>query len=125
MENVSCLKGKILSHVEQVSDERLVFVTPNGTRYEMFHEQDCCEHVYIESIEGDLNDLIGSTLLIAEEVSDSDFSDSDVKMGVDNGLQKWTFYKFATLKGYVTIRWFGASNGYYGVDVTFKQLTNT
>lgn len=35
----------------------------------------------------------------------------------------WTFYKFATAKGYVTVRWLGESNGYYGEDVSFCDVT--
>ena len=41
----------------------------------MYHEQDCCESVYLEEIIGDLDDLIGSPITMAEEISQVGESD--------------------------------------------------
>jgi hypothetical protein len=94
--------------------------------FELSHNQGCCESVYIESIEGDLKDLIGSPLTMAEVVSNEDGDGRpkpDSSFGSDEQL--WTFYKFATVKGYVTIRFYGTSNGYYsmGVDIDSNIIT--
>ena len=43
---------------KQESDEELHFHTDTGRRFKLYHSQDCCEQVYIESIDGDLDDLI-------------------------------------------------------------------
>lgn len=107
------LKGLTLQSVEVLDHEtEMVLTTTEGIKVRLYHSQDCCESVYIESIVGDLGDLIGSPLTLAEEVVGESQWD-------DNGYDSvtWTFYKLATVKGYVDIRWCGASNGYYSESV--------
>lgn len=125
MVEIKELLGKVITKIDQNNDE-LTFLIEDGTKYKMYHEQDCCEEVTIEDINGDLEDLIGSPILQAEEVSDyKPILEEDVKKTnkiLEWGSCTWTFYKLATIKGYVTIRWFGVSNGYYSESVTFKKV---
>ncbi|MGG4453194.1 DUF7448 domain-containing protein [Brevibacillus porteri] len=116
MANVNELIGKVLTRIDDSHADELLFYTEEGACYRMYHEQDCCEHVYIEDICGDLTDLIGVPLLLAEEVSDD-----RAPVGEWDESYTWTFYKFATTKGYVTIRWYGSSNGYYSESVNFER----
>ena len=91
-------------------NDALYFEQEDGVHFVLTHIQDCCEDVEIESIDGDLDDLIGEPLLMAEEI---------IKVDGDT----WTFYKFATVKGYVTIRFYGSSNGYYSERVDWFYLS--
>lgn len=116
--SVAELIGKIVECIDK-EDDSLIFHCSDGTKYKMYHSQDCCESVYIEDICGELDDLIGLPMLMAEE-----FSNHDNPKGHPEWEESftWTFYKFATVKGYVTIRWYGESNGYYSESVDFEQL---
>ncbi len=95
------------------------FTDSDGVVWLMYHPGDCCESVLIEDISGDLGDLVGSPLLQAEVSSNSDDPSREVYGG--DGSYTWTFYKLATAKGYVTIRWYGESNGYYSEAVHFGR----
>lgn len=118
--NVSELEGKTLTKVEQVGNDEIFFYTDDNEVYRMYHFQNCCEHVYIEDIIGDLDDLIGLPILMAEEVTE--VGNDEDEDGYCWGSHTWTFYKFATLNGYVTIRWYGSSNGYYSETVDFEKV---
>lgn len=113
------LKGQTLASVENNGDE-VVFVSAGGPRWRLYHDQDCCESVTVEDIAGNLEDLIGTPILMAEEVT-SDKDPDDVAMPEYRDSFTWTFYKLATIKGYVTIRWYGESNGYYSESVSFSE----
>lgn len=99
-----------------VGDGTMTFETAEGQRFMFAHSQDCCESVDINDIVGDLQDLVGEPLLLAEEVEGETPVDFNER---DHESVTWTFYKFATRKGYVDVRWLGESNGYYseGVDL--------
>ena len=94
--------------------DEILFETAQGERFMFAHSQDCCESVRINDITGDLQDLVGSPLLMAEEVRGATEPDEE-----HYESYTYTFYKFATRKGYVDVRWLGESNGYYseGVDL--------
>ena len=102
-------------------NEELRFVCADGV-FVFSHSQDCCESVEIESIVGDLADLVGEPLLVAEE-SSSDERPADVPAPeYEPESQTWTFYKFATRQGYVDVRWLGTSNGYYSERVGLEFI---
>lgn len=104
-----------------------------GVRYVMYHGQNCCETVTVEDICGDLEDLVGSEILEAEEAcmgSNEPLEPENKENNKaallpllagmlplpskdDHGSSTWTFYKLATRRGCVAIRWYGVSNGYY------------
>lgn len=118
------LQGKILSDVI-VNDnlDEIIFVTDDNKRYKLHHSQDCCESVYIESIVGDVKDLIGNPILIAREHCGSNIPplNSDENPYDREESYTWSFYCIATVKGYVDIRWIGSSNGYYSESVDFDE----
>jgi hypothetical protein len=117
------LLGKTFLRVLVSNKEEMIqFVTTDGFVYEMYHEQDCCESVSIDDINGDLDDLVGSPILMAEEsCSDNVNLDGTTLENSYDESCTWTFYRFATIKGYVNIRWYGTSNGYYSESVNIYK----
>lgn len=123
--------GKTIKKIAQDSDEKLTFFFTTGEVAQMLHHQDCCEWVTIDDICGDLDDLIGSPLVLSEEVSSGDEAFQKLEVlrklsGVEHRgeSETWTFYRMGTTKGSVTIRWYGTSNGYYSEHVSVEYVKN-
>ena len=129
--NFNTLIGKTIVSIEK-DNNVILFTALDNEQYIMFHNQDCCECVEIEEIIGDLNDLIGTPILSASEDSNRDnpkpcrYQEKDYDDKADityDDSHTWTFYNIATIKGYVTLRWYGRSNGYYSESVSFYSFT--
>jgi len=109
------LEGQMITSLEVHRDERIDFTTRDGGTFAMYHQQDCCEHVALEEVIGDLHGtLVGAVVVKAECVENADAE----PIGSPD-LHEWTFYHLRTARGDVTLRWYGTSNGYYSVDVGF------
>lgn len=117
---VSSLLGQVIREVRYNGSDEIRFIMDNGDEYLMHHEQDCCESVTVEDIVGDLHDLEGSPLLISEEVSNAEPEGWEPEEYCES--YTWTYYRFSTIRGSVSIRWFGTSNGYYGERVSFVRV---
>jgi hypothetical protein len=103
-------------------DSEIVFELNDGRKFKLYHNQDCCEHVYVEDVCGELSDLVDSPIIQAEENSSQDNPEGYISEDYQDSFT-WTFYRIATAKGQVVIRFYGSSNGYYSESVDFCQLT--
>jgi len=123
--DMSELVGKTFKSVSaSKGDEEMVLISTDGIRYTFYHQQDCCESVDIDDIDGNVESLVGETMLMAEEVTNVDDAETrtfDKSEWIES--YTWTFYKFATIKGYVTVKWLGRSNDYYSESVDRKKET--
>ena len=132
MKYLSDATGKIVKKIYNEAgtlpkqyDDVFILEFEDKTILKFYHAQDCCETVEIEDICGDIDDLIDSPITEISSVSSSETPKAITKeTGAES--ETWTFYKISTIKGSVTIRWYGSSNGYYSeeVDFVFEIIKN-
>lgn len=102
-------------HTISAEEESITFLN-DEIKVVIYHQQDCCESVYLEDINGDLTDLQNSPIILAEERTNSE----DTMGRQMNESFTWTFYTIGTRKGYVVFRFLGESNGYYSESCTIE-----
>lgn len=122
--NFDALVGKtIIGIVGAIKGSECITIsTADGQQFQMYHKNDCCESVEVEDIEGDLNDLLHTPIIVADEAEHAgEDKDLPEELVTECESYTWTFYRLATVKGWVVIRWFGQSNGYYSESVYFSQ----
>lgn len=123
--SLNVLLGSILSEVfiNEVEHQKLglVFKTVDNVFYKLEHVSECYESVTIEDINGDLSDLVGSPILVSEVVT-KDATKEYMNSKEEIFSATWSFYKFATIKGHVVVRFIGVSNGCYSELVNFYKI---
>ena len=107
------LVGHTITKIWFVTNEALHYIV-DGEHYKQYHYQDCCEYVWLEDVDGDLQALVGSPVTIADETSNHET--------VDYESMTWTFYRLCTQNASVTMRWCGVSNGYYSESVDWAKV---
>jgi hypothetical protein len=124
--NFSDLLGERIISIEgEVGSDVITFVVDRGwcNHYQLYHDQDCCESVTVEDIVGDLQALVGNVIVMVSEEINVAKPARKSEYGYEPESYTWTFYKLADDTGsYVTIRWFGESNGYHSERVSFARL---
>ena len=110
--DIDNLVGKVIKGWAY-SDEYFQILTDDCV-YIFYHEYSCCESVWLTQVDGISDKLIGSRIVIAEEVVD--------EKDTECGHITWTFYKIGTNKGMIDFRFQGESNGYYSETVDLIKI---
>lgn len=122
---IDFIKGKIFTSFERIYNNML-FLHNDEITFMMHHEQQCCEHVYLADICGDLEDLINTPIVAAYASSNEEVEKCNKQAGPnqknededEDMCMEYTFYTIRTMKGTVVLRFIGESNGYYSTAIT-------
>ena len=95
-------------------DEENFQILTDDCVYAFYHQQDCCEDVWLTQVDGVSDKIIGSRIVIAEEVL--------YEKSVAGESITWSFYKIGTNKGMIDFRWQGESDGGYSEIVDLIKI---
>ncbi len=114
------LKGKIIKEINGLkigSDE--VFIRTNDETYKIYHAQDCCEHVRIVKVIGNVDELIGEVVFAEEDAgaNEPDWHDEYL-----DESRTWTKYVLKTANASLEFWFLGESNGCYSENISIKKI---
>ena len=115
MNKFSDLKGQILIDVYKDKGYQnldvIKFITLDLRTFALECHEDLRDtESYLESIDGDLEDLKNTEILLAEEIEET------------KGDIRFVFYKLSTIKGDVTLRFNYTEAPWYSGSVEFKEI---
>jgi hypothetical protein len=112
---VNDLVGQVFRLVEVLGDSVWFRGAGDMGGAVLYHEQNCCENVYLAEVSGDLTALEGTPIRSAAQATEP-YPEADVSGTV-------TTFTFGSDKGRVTLKWIGTSNGYYTEGVDIREIT--
>lgn len=111
------LKGKIIKKISISEDKNIIkFLTDEDIEYQMYHDQTCCEDVYLDDVDNDINLLLNSPILKAQYTTNY-----TPAMGSRDSFT-WSFYRLGTINGMCVFRWYGTSNGCYSEEADLYEV---
>lgn len=120
-------EGRVIASVTgETGDETAEIVFEDGSSLLLWHEQDCCEHVVLDEIQGSVATAVGERVLDAVVHRSIDEDEDALSMDLYDDSFTWTYYTIRTRNATLVFRWYGASNGYYSeeVDLTFSKRSD-
>tara|TARA_R110000751_G_C13585531_1_gene460376 strand:- start:81 stop:452 length:372 start_codon:yes stop_codon:yes gene_type:complete len=117
--NIDVLDDQLIKNINSNGgcDDQIVFTLEDDTEIKFHHQQDCCESVGIDTINGDLSSLINARIV-------STHRDVNSEAEVCGDSKTTTTDTFISENGNcVTVTWVGVSNGYYSEGVNITRTT--
>lgn len=117
------LKGKTLTDIKGLEEgsEYQTFIT-DTEKYVLEHQEDCCESVILTKIIGDVNSILNSEIVLAED----DIGANEPEWAKDRSYYDsytWSKYVIETKNGGRLEFWYlGESNGYYCEAAIFYKF---
>jgi len=112
------LKGQIVRKIQALNGHSLHILT-DKYKYNLYHEQDCCEFVRLAKIIGDIDNILNEEIIFAEEDGGAKDPDWATDYNYDDS-HTWTKFVLATKNANVEFWFLGESNGYYSESISIK-----
>lgn len=116
--DISSLVGKTITSLywDQYKSE-LTMIDSDGIHHSLGGISGDGGCVYVEDVNGNLDDLLNSPILMAEEKT----APADGSSIWSNYQDRHFFYEIATIKGAVHMRFFGEAGAYYAAEAWFHS----
>jgi hypothetical protein len=113
------LKDQTIRKIINLQDESdTLQIITDKYKYNLYHEQDCCEYVRLVKVIGDIDNILNEEIIFAEE--DGGANDPDWYTDYSNESHTWTKFVLGTKNANVEFWFLGESNGYYSEHISIK-----